>query len=71
MQSEAMCLADVGEEFPFGLDIQVIKQVDKMLWEKENVVTSDSIILDHCKSWVNLMKACVEEQGIKTICVWE
>ena len=64
-------LADVGEEFPFGLDIQVIKQVDKTLWEKENVITSDSIILDHCKSWVNLMKACVDEQGATTIRVWE
>ncbi len=64
-------MADVGEEFPFGLDIQVIKQVDKMLWEKENVITSDSVILDHCKSWVNLMKACVDEQGATTIRVWE
>ena len=70
MQSEAV-LADVGEAFPFGLNIQVIKQVDKMLWEKENVITSDSIILDHCKSWVNLMKSCVDEQGATTIRVWE
>ncbi len=64
-------MADAGEDYAFALDIQVIKQVDRKLWEKENVITSDSIILDHCKSWVNLMKLCVEEQGIKTIRVWE
>jgi hypothetical protein len=64
-------MADVGECYAFALDIQVIKQVDRKLWEKENVVTSDSIILDHCKSWVNLMKRCVEKHGAKTIRVWE
>ncbi len=64
-------MADAGENYAFALDIQVIKQVDRKLWEKENVITSDSIILDHCKSWVNLIKACSEKQGAKTIRVWE
>lgn len=39
-------------------------------YEKENVITSDSIILDRCKSWVNLLAGCVERQGVQPIRVW-
>lgn len=59
-----------GERCPLNLDIQILKEVDKALWEKENVITSDSIILDHCKSWCNMMKKCVEKYGAKTLQVW-
>ncbi len=64
-------IAEIAENYPISLDIQILKQVDKELWDKENVVTSDSIILDHCKSWVNLMKACVEKQGAVLLKVWD
>ncbi len=64
-------LAEIGEQFPFELDIQILKAVDSTLWDKDNVITTDSIILDHCVAWFNLMKTCVQKHGAKTICVWE
>ena len=64
-------LAEIGEEYPFGLDIEVLKAVDSALWDKDNVITTDSIILDHCNGWFNLMRICVEKYGAKTLCVWE
>ncbi len=64
-------LAGIGEGYPFDLDIQVLKAVDSALWNKENVITSDSIILDHCVCWFNLMKICVQKHGAKTLRVWE
>ena len=64
-------IAEVGENNSFDLDIQVLDEVDKNLWDKDNVITSDSIILDHCHSWVNLMKRCLETHNTKTLCVWE
>ncbi len=64
-------IAEIGENKSFDLDIQVLDEVDNMLWEKDNVITSDSIILDNCRSWVNLMKNCVETYNAKTFCVWE
>ncbi len=64
-------IAEVGENMSFGLDIQVISEVDKTLWDKENVITSDSIILDHCKSWINLMKRCAKVQDAKRLRVWD
>ena len=63
-------MAEAGESYPFCLDIRILKEVDKMLWEKDNVISSDSIILDHCKSWVNLMKICTEKYKAPTIQVW-
>lgn len=64
-------IVEVGENKSFDLDIQVLDEVDKNLWDKDNVITSDSIILDHCHSWVNLMRKCVETHNAKTLCVWE
>ncbi len=67
----ATLIAEIAEKYPFSMDIQILKAVDKELWEKENVITSDSIILDHCKSWVNLMAKSVEKNGAQVLQVWE
>ena len=64
-------LADIGEEYPFGIDIRVLKAVDSTLWDRDNVITTDSIILDKCRGWFNLIKLCVKKNGTKTLCVWE
>ena len=64
-------LAGIGEGYPFALDLQILKAVDSALWDKDNVITTDSIILDRCISWFNLMKLCAEKHGAKTLCVWE
>jgi len=63
-------IADIAECTPFDLDIQVRKDVDRELYAKENVITSDSVILDHCISWVNLMEESAKRQGIRGIQVW-
>ena len=64
-------LADQGEGYPFSLDIQIRKDVDRALFEKGNVITSDSVILDHCKSWMNLMAFCLKKHGGQALRVWE
>ena len=64
-------IAEIAESYKVTLDIQILKAVDKSLWEKENVITSDSIILDHCKSWFNLMGNCVKKQNVSLLQVWE
>ena len=63
-------IADIGEEFGFELDIQILRDVDRSLYGRENVITSDSVILDHCVSWVNLAAECMKENGKQGICVW-
>ena len=63
-------IADIGGNDPLTLDIQILKNVDRELYGKENVISSDSVILDHCKSWVNLVARCVEKQGVQPLRVW-
>ena len=63
-------IADIGEEYPFPLDIQIRKDVDRALYEKENVISSDSVILDNCKSWINLTPKCLEKHGRQAMKVW-
>ena len=64
-------LAEIGEGYPFDLDIHVLKAVDSALWNKDNVITTDSIILDRCIGWFNLIKICVQKHGAMTLSVWE
>ena len=56
------CLAEIGEKYPYALDIQILREVDRELYDKEFVITSDSIILDHCISWVNLTAECLKRK---------
>ncbi len=65
-----MLIAEIGESFSFELDIQILKDVDRTLYDKENVITSDSIILDRCKSWVNLAAECLKENKKSGIRIW-
>ncbi len=64
-------IAHMAESFSFPLDIQILENVDRALYDKENVISSDSVILDHCKSWINLGAKCVEKRGVNPLCVWE
>lgn len=64
-------IADICENYPVSLDIRILKDVDRELYGKENVITSDSVILDHCGSWINLMPLCLEKHGGQTLRVWE
>ena len=64
------CMAEIGEEYPFALDIQILREVDRDLYDKELVITSDSIILDHCLSWVNLTPECLDRLHVEAKQVW-
>ena len=64
-------IADIAEGCPFDLDIRIQRDVDRELYDKELVVTSDSIILDHCRSWVNLTGEYLRRGGKTPLQVWE
>ena len=64
------CMAEIGEEYPFALDIRILREVDRDLYDKELVITSDSIILDHCVSWVNLTRRCLDRLHVEAKQVW-
>ena len=64
-------LTEIGEAYPFGLDIRILRDVDRTLFEKENVITTDSVILDRCAGWLNLAADCAERLSRRALRVWE
>lgn len=64
-------IADLGEGLLPELNIEVIKDVDRALYDKDNVVTSDAIIMDHCGGWIGLTEECLKRQEKHGIRVWD
>ena len=64
-------LAECAEGYPFCMDILVQRDVDRALFDRENVISTDSVILDHCVSWVNLAALCLNRRGGQALRVWE
>lgn len=54
-----------------NLDIKVCKDVDRLLYGRELVITSDSVIMDRCLSWYDLTGRIAERAGAGLIRVWE
>ena len=53
-------ILELLNEFSFDVKVENINNVDTILETLDNVVTSDAIILDKCKSWINLNKKIIE-----------
>lgn len=56
-------ILELLEKFNYEIQVENIKNVDSILKTLDNVVTSDAIILDNCRSWINLNERIIEENG--------
>ena len=54
-------ILELLRDFSFEVEVENINNVDATLETLDNVVTSDAIILDKCKSWINLNRKIIEE----------
>ncbi|MGI6736823.1 MAG: DUF434 domain-containing protein [Anaerovoracaceae bacterium] len=54
-----------------GLDLQVLRDVDRTLMRQECVVTADAMILDQCRSWYNLTARCLPDCGAEPLVLYE
>jgi hypothetical protein len=63
-------IAEIGEDYVPEIDIRILRYVDRSLYDKELVISSDSVILDHCGNWVNLAAECVRRKGKSCIRVY-
>lgn len=53
-------ILELLSRFGFEVQVEVIHNVDSVLEKLDNVITSDAIILDKCKSWINLNVNIIE-----------
>ena len=55
-------IAELLENSPFDLEIQIENAVDYLLKQKSLVATADAIILDDCQHWFNLTKYTIDKK---------
>ncbi len=53
--------------YPFRLQVEVVHDVDVRLQQMEGVISSDSIILNKCKSWFNIVNIIMEDLSMELI----
>jgi hypothetical protein len=49
-----------SESWELPVEVELITNVDYVLSGMERIVTSDSVILDKCKSWFNLSRKIID-----------
>lgn len=59
-----MKILEIFKDTELEVEVLNIENVDSILKSKENVVTSDAIILDNCINWINLNKYIIEKNII-------
>lgn len=64
-----MKILDVLEGSELQIEVWNIDNVDSVLKSKENVVSSDAIILDNCISWINLNMYIIKEKISNDCCI--
>ncbi len=56
-------IIEILQTFHYEVEVNVINDVDKVLETLDNVITSDAIILDKCKSWINLNADIIKQNS--------
>ncbi len=54
-------ILEIAQNYDLNVSVEVINNVDSVLQRLGGVITSDAIILNHCKSYINLLSAIVSE----------
>lgn len=52
---------EVLKDYPFNVEVELVPNADVILEKQSYVITSDAIILNHCKSWINLVSEIVRK----------
>lgn len=53
-------ILQLAENWDIPIEVELAANPDTLLSNSNNVVSSDSVILDQCKSWVNLSRHIIE-----------
>lgn len=64
-----MKILELFQNLQFEIEVENINNVDSVLETKENVVSSDAIIIDECKSWINMNRHIIDDNGLEANCI--
>jgi hypothetical protein len=58
-----MFIGEVAAAAGWNMPVELVFNPDKVLWESERVIaTSDGVVLDRCRQWVNLTREIIVER---------
>jgi hypothetical protein len=56
-------IGEVATAAGWNMPVELVFNPDKVLWESEHVIaTSDGVVLDRCRQWVNLTREIIVER---------
>lgn len=62
-------ILEKSKAYEVEVEVEVLPSVDSLLSGMEGVITSDAIILNNCRSWINLMPGLLENKIKNSWCV--
>ncbi|MCC3865290.1 DUF434 domain-containing protein [Terrisporobacter petrolearius] len=62
-------IEELLNNFDFEVEVMNINNVDSTLETLDNVISSDAIILNKCKSWINLSREILDKKIENNFCV--
>ncbi|WP_419724509.1 DUF434 domain-containing protein [Terrisporobacter petrolearius] len=62
-------IEELLKNFDFEVEVMNINNVDSTLETLDNVISSDAIILDKCKTWINLNREILDKKIGNNLCV--
>lgn len=54
-------ILEIADGYDFDVSVEIINDVDRVLEKLAGVISGDAIILNKCKSWINLVSAIVSD----------
>ena len=58
-----MRILELLNKYNFEVEVELVDNADKVLEKLENVISSDAIVIDRSRSWINLSKGIVDKHG--------
>jgi hypothetical protein len=56
-------IQETATDAGWNITVELVFNPDKVLWESEHVIaTSDGVVLDRCRQWVNLTRQIISER---------
>jgi hypothetical protein len=64
-----MKILELLKNSKFEIEVENIDNVDSVLETKENVISSDAIVLDKCISWINMNRCIIYDKNLDISCI--
>lgn len=56
-----MRIFELLDKYEYDVDVELVNNADVVLEKLENVISSDSIIMEKCNGWINAGAKIIEE----------